>query len=97
MKGLNTPPPAMRDIFALLGPILNCKSYTSAEWRDTKIHLGGMNTINILINMKYEKVTQKQYKKVKTLHDKLLGYNIDSFDKISLSAGIFWAYATAWL
>jgi hypothetical protein len=87
----------MRDIFALLAPILNAKSYASTEWRDTKIHLGGMNTISILMNMKYEKVTQKQYKKVKTLHDKLLKYNIDSFDKISASAGIFWAYATAWL
>ena len=59
LKALNTPPPAIREIFAMLGAILNSKSYTSTEWRDTKIHLAGPNTMNILLNMKYENIGQK--------------------------------------
>ena len=78
----------------MLGPILNCKSYTSVDWKDTKIHLGGMNTINILKNTKYDKISQKQFKKVKNLYEPIAKLNVEI---ISHSAGEFWAYATAWL
>ena len=59
LKAFNNPPSTIRDIFAMLGPILNSKSYTSAEWIDTKIHLAGPNTMNILLNIKYENIGQK--------------------------------------